>query len=615
MATVKFPSEMSPATSIGGNDKLMISKESTGEAYQATFNQAKDYLAITGIELEPLVGGTTSGTALVVPNGPAGEQRTAEVASGLWYDFGSGAVQTDASKRWKSYWNGSSWSLKDMGALPVSPSTDSIEKDNILPVESDAVYKELNVGSVKESPLGRIAQTFTTTSSVGYTYYDIRCIVTDKSLLKDVNIKFRIVGNVGSIDLVAISLKGVILHSETKTGFTATNPIVKFDDLSSVNEPFYVGIRQNAGDGSIALKPTTDVGYAFWRPNGTGSFGQLVYDLAYSINLYDGGVQGTLSSFQIMLKSDTTKIRQNLSKSNKVSLDATPVTIEDKIEIPNGAVLEGVFGKSVIKLGSGLTTEALSVEGKEDIVIRGLKIVGSQPNYAYSMNGINSGAGIIADSTEALANTYQGTEVGMLAKSSENLILEGIQFHNINGVGLIGDYVGRNYIKGMKASKLLFANCYKGLETRNEHEYSNYTDLMVSLCQIGVDINSGNLLFTGLINTRCRYGTIIRGSGLNHAHGLFSGSEIKHHQLAGLLIDNVEYGQMFDGLMMQYANIVIQNSRLVTIPDLYFSNGSISCTNTDKTGKNVIGNLYRAGTVTLNNTGNLLVNNDINLTI
>src|SRR5690606_15675288 len=124
MATVKFPSEMSPATSIGGNDKLMISKESTGEAYQATFNQAKEYLAITGIELEPLVGGTTSGTALVLANGPAGEQRTAEVASGLWYDFGSGPQQADASKRWKSYWSGSSWSLKDMGALPTQPVAD-----------------------------------------------------------------------------------------------------------------------------------------------------------------------------------------------------------------------------------------------------------------------------------------------------------------------------------------------------------------------------------------------------------------------------------------------------------------------------------------------------------
>ncbi|MVZ65045.1 hypothetical protein GQF61_04220 [Sphingobacterium sp. DK4209] len=140
MATVKFPSEMSPATSIGGNDKLMISKESTGEAYQATFNQAKDYLAITGIELEPLVGGTTSGTALVVPNGPAGEQRTAEVASGLWYNFGSGAVQSDITKRWKAYWSGSSWSLKDMGALPVTPIANVVVKDGTEATSQKAVY-------------------------------------------------------------------------------------------------------------------------------------------------------------------------------------------------------------------------------------------------------------------------------------------------------------------------------------------------------------------------------------------------------------------------------------------------------------------------------------------
>lgn len=131
MATVKFPSEMSPATSIGGNDKLMISKEATGEAYQATFNQAKEYLNITGIELEPLVGGDTSGSALVVSPGPIGEQRTAEVASGKYYNFGSGAVLATADRRWKAYWNGSSWSLKDMGALPTTDLTGYISEPDL----------------------------------------------------------------------------------------------------------------------------------------------------------------------------------------------------------------------------------------------------------------------------------------------------------------------------------------------------------------------------------------------------------------------------------------------------------------------------------------------------
>ncbi|WP_099369590.1 hypothetical protein [Sphingobacterium sp. 1.A.5] len=78
----------------------------------------KALLTIEGTEIEPLVGGDSSATALVVANGPSGEQRTAEVASGKWYDFGSGPVLADADRRWKAYWNGSSWSLKDMGALP-----------------------------------------------------------------------------------------------------------------------------------------------------------------------------------------------------------------------------------------------------------------------------------------------------------------------------------------------------------------------------------------------------------------------------------------------------------------------------------------------------------------
>lgn len=130
MATVKFSDEMPKPTSIKGTDRFLISDGVTGEAKAPDFNQAKEYLNITGIEMEPLVGGTTSGTALVVPNGPAGEQRTAEVSSGKWYDFGSGPVEASADRRWKSYWNGTSWALKDMGALPQTEAVDFLDTTN-----------------------------------------------------------------------------------------------------------------------------------------------------------------------------------------------------------------------------------------------------------------------------------------------------------------------------------------------------------------------------------------------------------------------------------------------------------------------------------------------------
>lgn len=99
----------------------------------------KALLTIEGTEMEPLVGGTTSGTALVVPNGPAGVQRTAEVSSGKWYDFGSGPVEASAGRRWKSYWSGTAWSLKDMGELPTQPANGIAEIGNPNPTSGNEV--------------------------------------------------------------------------------------------------------------------------------------------------------------------------------------------------------------------------------------------------------------------------------------------------------------------------------------------------------------------------------------------------------------------------------------------------------------------------------------------
>lgn len=142
MATVKFSDEMPKPTSIKGTDRFLISDGVTGEAKAPDFNQAKEYLNITGIEMEPLVGGTTSGTALVVPNGPAGEQRTAEVSSGKWYDFGSGPVQASADRRWKSYWSGTSWILKDLGALPQVIADGKVIENDTKAVAGGEVFEK-----------------------------------------------------------------------------------------------------------------------------------------------------------------------------------------------------------------------------------------------------------------------------------------------------------------------------------------------------------------------------------------------------------------------------------------------------------------------------------------
>lgn len=516
-------------------------------------------------------------------------------------------------------WNGTTFPHNGDGFdLGLKPDENSkVEKGNIFAVSGDKVYDNLYIGETKEFPADTMTTIFNTVATAGYIYYDSRFLVTEKSLLKAVNIKFRLPAQVGNVDLVAISMTGAILHSETKS-FTALVNKTNFTDLSTVNEPFFVGFRINIvpdgqpKNGLVAITTVGQEGYSYWKPIASGSFTYVAYKLGYSIDLSDGGIDGKIKSFYILTKSDTTKIQRSLDTSKKVVFDSNSVTIEDTIQVPNGANLLGVHGGTIVNFANGT---AFNVEGKEDVLINGLKIKGSQPNYAYSMNGINSGVNIINNSSEAISNLYKGSEIALKLKSSENIILENIQFYNVNGVCLDVDRVGRDYIKGLKASKLFFNNSYKAIETKNEHEYSNYTDIMISLCQMGFDIDSGNLNVSNPIITRCRYGMVIRGSGFNNAHGIINGAELKHHQLAGLLIDNTIYGQYFNGLMVQYANIEINNAEKIVIPDLYFSHGTIKCTNTDKVGKNLITNLYNAGNTTLNIAGsNLGITNNYNLT-
>jgi len=119
MATIKFPNDMPSAPVISGEDKLMIAKAGTGEALQATFNQAKNYLEITGELIDPIPPGT-SGSPAVIPPGPAGQKRKFEPKPGFYQGFD----EVTADKRWYFYWNGSAWSLVDMGELPNTAPTD-----------------------------------------------------------------------------------------------------------------------------------------------------------------------------------------------------------------------------------------------------------------------------------------------------------------------------------------------------------------------------------------------------------------------------------------------------------------------------------------------------------
>ncbi|NQD71325.1 hypothetical protein HP439_11395 [Sphingobacterium shayense] len=73
--------------------------------------------------IDPIAPGTETNPA-VIPAGPAGQKRKFEPQPGFYQGF----PEVTSDKRWQFYWDGISWELFDMGALPEVDTTSLLDK-------------------------------------------------------------------------------------------------------------------------------------------------------------------------------------------------------------------------------------------------------------------------------------------------------------------------------------------------------------------------------------------------------------------------------------------------------------------------------------------------------
>src|SRR5690606_31091317 len=81
---------------------------------EAAAREAKEQAAVTsGALTDPIPPGTEIEPA-VIPPGPTGQKVKFEPEPGFYQGFD----EVTSNKRWYFYWNGTTWSLVDMGELP-----------------------------------------------------------------------------------------------------------------------------------------------------------------------------------------------------------------------------------------------------------------------------------------------------------------------------------------------------------------------------------------------------------------------------------------------------------------------------------------------------------------
>lgn len=440
-------------------------------------------------------------------------------------------------------------------------------------------------------------------------FFDSRCIISSSRQLQNIKINVSTAGTVG---LYLLDMNFNILYNKTVTLSVGLNNATI--EGITYTKSMYVGFLNITGSVRTIL-PAENTGLGYKRLLSTGVTSVNNYSYAFEIETidYTGQLVNRVKVLEDRFIPTSSDINALLLENDVVCLQPRDYLVTTPIEMKSGKVLQGSFGKTRLILSNGCKKH-ITATGSTDVKMSGFETVGTQVAYNYDMNGIVSGPGIIATEAEALAFTYMGDEIGIELNSCERVILENLKIRNLTGNGMRINRVGRDYIWGMKVNNVFISNCYNGILGENEHEFSNYNNFNISLCQIGNTFNSGNLIFNNGIVTRCRVGSMLTG-GYNHAHGIISNMEIKHNQIAGILCKDVTNGQSFQGVYVSYCNVVLRDSSGIYFNNLKMGNGSILCSNTAGiTGRNVIDTLVkRNSNVTVINTGNLQIANTINL--
>ena len=137
-------------------DDIIVQGATDKIAKKISKDKFKDSLAIDVVGISLMEGGTlASPTVLPAPSGTGGD-KVYKAGTGF-YSYNGDTFEAPEGKDWYLLDNGTTWSLKDMGALPIQPVNGSVTKDDPNSVAGGEVFDKTLTKSVflyeeRESP-------------------------------------------------------------------------------------------------------------------------------------------------------------------------------------------------------------------------------------------------------------------------------------------------------------------------------------------------------------------------------------------------------------------------------------------------------------------------------
>src|SRR5699024_6080351 len=129
MATIKFWSEMTKATTVDGEDKVMIGRNATGEAMYADFQYLINQAGMNSSDYIPVDGNT-------LPDGGEGNKVTF-AGPGTYTQSGGDDVVVPENSLGIIKWDGDEWSLSQSVEMPEQSADGEIEEGDHRAVSGD----------------------------------------------------------------------------------------------------------------------------------------------------------------------------------------------------------------------------------------------------------------------------------------------------------------------------------------------------------------------------------------------------------------------------------------------------------------------------------------------